>query len=164
MFLFSLFFLFLVSFSFLLFLSSIFNNATTKKHTHFRQVTYQALLKAFALSLEEDKYFFSANGTTARFIARGVVFVWTMSYFVVMVIVLLNILINWFFEIYSKHFAEEDELDKVRRYIYFLQLFCNIYIVGFVIFFFCIPFFFYPFLNLLCFSSPSMFSFLQYKY
>ena len=71
-----------------------------------------------------------------------------MSYFVVMVIVLLNILINWFFEIYSKHFAEEDELDKVRRYIYFLQLFRYISIVGFFLFVFF--FIFYPFLNLLC--------------
>ena len=39
-----------------------------------------------------------------------------------------------------------------------------IYILLVLLFFFCIPFFFYPFLNLLCFSSPSMFSFLQYKY
>ena len=43
------------------------------------------------------------------------VLIWTMSYFVVMVIVILNILISWFFEIYSKHFNQEHELIQYRQ-------------------------------------------------
>ena len=80
-------------------------------------VTYEALLKSFAASISSGKYFFTASTSGARTIARLVVFLWTMSYFVVMVVVILNILINWFFEIYSKHFEQEDKNDKERSLI-----------------------------------------------
>jgi hypothetical protein len=68
-------------------------------------VTYHALIKAFALSMSNGKSsIFSTTTARAKILARVIVLVWTISYFVIMVIVILNILISWFFEIYSKHF------------------------------------------------------------
>jgi len=112
-------------------------------------VTYNAMVKAFGLSISNGKsnLFFNieVNASTASMVAKLVVrnrenmplyepcysycmccltsflhfhfqvLVWTMSYFVVMVIVILNILISWFFEIYSKHFNQEHELIQYRQ-------------------------------------------------
>jgi hypothetical protein len=79
-------------------------------------VTYHALIKAFALSMSNGKSsIFSTTTARAKILARVIVLVWTISYFVIMVIVILNILISWFFEIYSKHFNKEHELIQYRN-------------------------------------------------
>ena len=60
-------------------------------------VTYAALLKGFELSIVNGNAAIFGKTVTqgrARLIARMVVALWTFSYFIIMIIIILNILIS----------------------------------------------------------------------
>jgi hypothetical protein len=57
-------------------------------------VTYAALLKGFELSIVNGNAAIFGKTVRARLIARMVVALWTFSYFIIMIIIILNILIS----------------------------------------------------------------------
>ena len=74
-------------------------------------VTFDAVVVAFEAA--HKKQF----GTHSRNVARFLAFFYFVSFIVVQVVIVLNILISWFFEVYSSYFQQEHELIRHRKQV-----------------------------------------------
>ena len=72
------------------------------------QVTFDAVVVAFGAAHETQ------FGKQSRNVARALAFCYFISFIIIQVVIVLNILISWFFEVYSNYFQQEHEVLRHR--------------------------------------------------